>query len=141
VATEEGAGDPHTDEAPGTPQGEIALQAIAMPRDANVNGDIFGGWLMSHMDLASAVIFRQRTRGRGALVACDAMQFHSPVFVGDLVSFHGRIVREGRTSLVIGIEAWVRRMAYGEHLKVTEGTFTFVALDDDRKPRPLPPIS
>lgn len=125
-------------DTPARPQGEIALQAVAMPRDANVNGDIFGGWLMSHMDLAAAVIFRQRAQGPGALVACEAMEFHQPVFVGDLVSFHARIVREGRTSMLIGVEAWARRMAYGEHLKVTEGGFTFVALDGERKPKVLP---
>ena len=86
------------------PHGEITLQAIAMPPDANVGGDIFGGWLMSQMDLGASVIARQRARGRTATVACDAMQFHKPVFTGDLVSIHARMEREGLSSMRIAVQ-------------------------------------
>ena len=122
------------------PQGEITLQAIAMPWDANVGGDIFGGWLMSQMDLGASVIARQRSLGRTATVACDGMQFHRPVLIGDLVSIHARLVREGRSSMRIAVEVWVRRKIYEEHLKVTEAIFTFVALDEDGNSRALPPL-
>ena len=121
-----------------TPKGEITLQAIAMPWDANVGGDIFGGWLMSQMDLGASVIARQRSTGRTATVACDAMQFLKPVLVGDLVSIHARLVKEGRSSMRIAVEVWVKRKIYEEHLKVTEAVFTFVALDEAGKSRDLP---
>ena len=122
-----------------TPQGAITLQAIAMPSDANVSGDIFGGWLMSQMDLGASVIARQRAEGRTATVACDAMQFLKPVYMGDLVAIHARLVREGRSSMRIAVEAWARRRIYGEQVKVTEAVFTFVALDEHGQSRPLPP--
>ena len=125
-------------DGPPTPQGEITLQAVAMPWDANVGGDIFGGWLMSQMNLGASVVARQRSMGRTATVACDAMQFHRPVMIGDLVSIHARLVREGRSSMNIAVEVWVRRKIYEEHLKVTEATFTFVALDEAGRPRTLP---
>ena len=121
------------------PNGEVKLQAIAMPWDANVGGDIFGGWLMSQMDLGASVVARQRSSGRTATVACEGMQFHQPVLIGDLVSIHARLIHEGRSSMRIAVEVWVRRQIYQEHLKVTEAVFTFVALDDDGKSRPLPP--
>ena len=124
-----------------SPKGEVTLQAIAMPWDANVGGDIFGGWLMSQMDLGASVIARQRSMGRTATVACDGMQFLKPVLIGDLVSIHARLVREGRSSMRIAVEVWVRRKIYEDHLKVTEAEFTFVALDEDGKSRPLPTIS
>ncbi len=126
-------------QSPDTPQGEITLQAIAMPWDANVGGDIFGGWLMSQMDLGASVIARQRSLGRTATVACDGMQFHLPVLIGDLVAIHARLVHEGRSSMRIAVEVWVRRKIYDEHQKVTEAVFTFVALDEAGKSRPLPP--
>ena len=122
----------------GSPKGEVTLQAIAMPWDANVGGDIFGGWLMSQMDLGASVIARQRAQGRTATVACDGMQFLKPVMIGDLVSIHARLDREGRSSMRIVTEAWVRRHIYGDHVKVTEAIFTFVALDEDGKSRELP---
>ena len=121
-----------------TPKGEITLQAIAMPWDANVGGDIFGGWLMSQMDLGASVIARQRALGRTATVACDGMQFLKPVMIGDLVSIHARLVKEGRSSMHIAVEVWVKRKIYEEHLKVTEAKFTFVALDEAGKSRALP---
>ena len=120
------------------PQGEITLQAIAMPWDANVGGDIFGGWLMGQVDLGASVIARQRSLGRTATVACDGMQFLKPVMIGDLVSIHARLVKEGRSSMKIAVEVWARRKIYEDHVKVTEAGFTFVALDDEGKTRALP---
>ena len=125
---------------PDTPKGDVTLQAIAMPWDANVGGDIFGGWLMSQMDLGASVIARQRALGRTATVACEGMQFHRPVLIGDLVSIHARLTNEGRSSMRIAVEVWVRRKIYEDHLKVTEAVFTFCALDEDGKTRALPAV-
>jgi len=120
---------------PNTP---VALQTIAMPADTNVNGDIFGGWLMAQMDLGASVPARIRAKGRVATVAVEGMTFHKPVLVGDLVSIHADILKEGRTSLHIGVEVWVTRQPSGERKKVTEARFIFVAVDPDGKKRPLP---
>jgi len=117
---------------------EPALRTIAMPADANPNGDIFGGWLMAQMDLAGSVEAVRRARGRVATVAVDAMSFHRPVFIGDLVSCYARLVRSGRTSLTVDVETWVERRADGAAERVTEGVFTYVALGPDGRPRPLP---
>ena len=117
---------------------EPALRAIAMPADANPNGDIFGGWLLAQMDLAGGSAASQRARGRVATVAVEAMTFHLPVFVGDEVSCYAEIRRVGRTSITIAIETWVRRRDVGERVKVTQGVFTYVAIGPDRKPRPVP---
>jgi acyl-CoA thioesterase YciA len=119
--------------------GEPLIRAIAMPADANPSGDIFGGWLMSQMDLAAANAASRRCRGRCATVAVDGMIFHRPVFVGDEVSLYCRIERVGRTSMTIRVEAWRRSRTDDISNKVTEATFTFVATDEDRKPRPVPP--
>lgn len=123
---------------PASPVGEVALQTIPMPADANANGDIFGGWLMAQMDLGASVPARRRARGRTATVAVEAMQFLRPVRIGDLVAIHAELVREGRTSMRVKVEAWVSRLQSGEHFKVTDASFTFVAIDDDGRPRPLP---
>ena len=120
------------------PAGELAIRAIAMPADANPHGDIFGGWLLSQMDLAGATAATRRARGRIVTVAIATMTFKQPVFVGDEVSCYARITRTGRTSIVVDVESWARRGIGGEHLKVTEGVFTYVAVDDNRRPRPLP---
>ena len=120
------------------PSGDVTLQTIAMPADANANGDIFGGWLMAQMDLGASVLARRRARGRVATVAVDAMQFLRPVKVGDIVSIHALMTREGRSSMGIGIEVWVQHLGAEERIKVTEATFTFVAIDDDGNSRPLP---
>ena len=109
-----------------------------MPADANPSGDIFGGWLMGLMDLAGGNAAARRARGRVATVAVDAMVFHRPVLVGDEVSIYARVVSTGRTSMRIAVQAWRRRMAEEEMQQVTEATFTFVAIDADRKPRPVP---
>ena len=120
------------------PRGELSLRTLAMPADANPSGDIFGGWLISQMDLAAGMMASQRSRGRVATVAIDAMSFELPVFVGDILCVYTEIVRIGRTSMTIHVEAWALRDRVGERVKVTEGQFTFVAIDDERKPRPIP---
>ena len=121
-----------------SPRGEITLQTVPLPADSNANGDIFGGWLMSQMDLGASVMARRRARGRVATVAVDAMQFHKPVKIGDVVSIHAQMQREGRSSMRVGIEVWVHRVPDDTPLKVTEAVFTFVAIDDAGKSRPLP---
>ena len=115
------------------------VRVMAMPADANPNGDIFGGWLLAQMDLAGGNLAMQRARGRCATVAVDGMVFHQPVFVGDEVSCYGEVVRTGRSSITIRIEAWRRNLATGEVRKVTQAIFTYVALGEDRRPRALPP--
>jgi acyl-CoA thioesterase YciA len=114
------------------------LRAVAMPSDTNPEGDIFGGWLLSQMDLAAGSIAFHRAAGRCATVAIDGMTFISPVFVGDEVSLFAKVVHVGRTSLKVQVEAWRRRRDGEQAHKVTQGVFTFVAIGDDRKPRPLP---
>ena len=121
------------------PQGEPALRAIAMPADANPYGDIFGGWLLSQMDLAGGAVARRRAKGRTATVAITAMTFHRPVFVGDEVTCYAQIVKVDRTSITVKVESWVRRGIGEEQIAVTEGIFTYVAIDEDRRPRPVPP--
>lgn len=120
------------------PTGEPALRAIAMPADANPNGDIFGGWLLAQMDLAGGNVAKQRAKGRVATVGLERMAFHLPVFVGDEVSCYAAIQRIGRTSITVAVETWVRRGDGDERLKVTQGLFTYVAIDSGRKPRPVP---
>ncbi|MEM8572095.1 MAG: acyl-CoA thioester hydrolase YciA [Pseudomonadota bacterium] len=122
------------------PTGELTLQTIAMPADTNANGDIFGGWLMSQMDLGCSVLARQRANGRVATVAVDGMSFHHPVRVGDVLSTHATMIKEGKTSMQIHIEVWIKRQPEGEHLKVTEALFVFVAVDEHGAKRPLPPL-
>ena len=120
------------------PRGILALQTIAMPADTNANGDIFGGWLMAQMDLGSSVLARGHSQGRVATVAVEAMTFHKPVHVGDVVSIHTELLHEGRTSMQIAVEVWIKRFPGGEHLKVTEAKFVFVAVDEFGRKRPLP---
>jgi len=121
------------------PETGPALRAIAMPADTNPNGDIFGGWLLSQMDLAGGTTAMRRTGGRVATVGIEAMAFHNPVMIGDEVSCYATIQRVGRTSLTIRIETWVRRAREPGPIKVTEGVFTYVSIGDDRRPRPVPP--
>ena len=116
------------------PQRLPLVRVIAMPADANPNGDIFGGWLLSQMDLAGGSLAAQRARGRCATVAVDGMVFHEPVFVGDEVSCYGELVKSGRTSMTVRIEAWRRPLPSDKVRKVTEATFTYVAyLCGDRR--------
>jgi acyl-CoA thioesterase YciA len=120
------------------PRGELSLRTLAMPRDANPSGDIFGGWVISQMDIAAGMVASQRSHGRAATVAIDAMSFQLPVFVGDTLCVYTEIVRIGTTSMTIHVEAWALRGTIGENVKVTEGQFTFVAIDGQRKPRLVP---
>ena len=131
---------PKTEPPAAAPHGELCLQTVAMPADTNPRGDIFGGWILSQMDIAGGILAQQRAQGRTATVAIESMKFHLPVFVGDVVGCYGAVIRTGRTSIAIQIEAWARRGNTGEMLRVTEGVFTYVAIDDQRRPRPLPPV-
>src|SRR5260221_6103504 len=121
------------------PAREPAIRTLAMPADANPNGDIFGGWVLSQMDLAGGAVAAQRAGGRVATVAVTAMTFHRPVLVGDEVSCFGEVVKVGRTSIAVHVANWARRGFRNQGIKGTEGLFTFVAIGPDRKPRPVPP--
>jgi acyl-CoA thioesterase YciA len=121
------------------PGGEPALRLFAMPKDANANGDVFGGWVMSQMDLAGAVPAVERAAGRIATVAVNAMRFHQPIAVGDLVTCYARIEDTGTTSISVKVETWARRRGTAQQVKVTEGTFVYVASDESGAKRPLPP--
>ncbi|MDQ7263282.1 acyl-CoA thioesterase [Paracoccus sp. PS-1] len=123
------------------PRGEPAIRTTAMPADTNPAGDIFGGWLMSQMDLAAGNVAARRARGRCATVAVDSFTFHQPVKVGDEVSVFARILREGRSSMQLHVEAWRRSREGVEMQKVTQATFVFVALDANGRSRELPPES
>ena len=120
-------------------RGEPAVRTLAMPADTNPSGDIFGGWVLAQMDLAAGIVAAQRAQGRVATVALDGMAFHRPVYVGDLVSCYARVSRVGRTSIAVQVETYVLRRRTGDEVKVTEGRFTLVALDEQGRPRPVPP--
>ena len=122
----------------GPPNEAPQIRVIAMPADTNPEGDIFGGWLLAQMDLAGATPAFERASGRCATVALDGMVFHQPVAVGDEVSLYAHVVSSGRTSIRVHVEAWKRPRASHEISRVTEGVFTYVAIDEDHKPRPLP---
>jgi len=121
------------------PQGSPTIRAIAMPSDTNPSGDIFGGWLMSQMDLAAGSVAAMTSGGRSATIAVDAMIFHRPVKVGDEVSLYATLIRLGRTSMTIHVDTWRRPRASARSEKVTEANFTFVALDDNGRPVPVKP--
>ena len=123
------------------PRGDLTTRTLAMPADANPSGDIFGGWVLSQMDIAAGLCAAQRTRGRVATVAVDAMHFIKPVYVGDVLCVYTSIAKEGRSSVAISVEAWALRNRLGEKVKVTGGLFTMVAPDAHGKPTPLPPGS
>lgn len=121
------------------PTGEATLRTVAMPSDVNVNGDIFGGWVLSQMDIASGIVARERAQGRVATIAVDAMKFIRPVRVGDVLCVWARVERLGRTSMGIHIEAWaIRQLQHNVCEKVTEANFTFVAIDEGGRPREVP---
>ncbi|MAF47758.1 MAG: acyl-CoA thioesterase [Rhodospirillaceae bacterium] len=123
----------------GPPTGEVAIMTVAMPADANPAGDIFGGWLLAQMDIAGGVAASARAKGRTATIAVQEMEFHKPVKVGDRISCYTEIIRVGRTSISVGIEAWsTNHYRQTGPTKVTEGVFTYVAIDKDGKPRPVP---
>jgi acyl-CoA thioesterase YciA len=121
------------------PNGELVIRTLAMPADANPSGDIFGGWVLSQMDIAGGITASQRARGRVATVAVTAMTFHLPVFVGDVLCVYTEIEKVGRTSITVALEAWALRGRLGGRARVTEGRFVFVALGEDGRPRPVPP--
>jgi acyl-CoA thioesterase YciA len=123
---------------PEWPSHEPIIRTIAMPYDTNPEGDIFGGWLVSQMDLAAATVAFRLAQGRCVTVGIEGVKFISPVFVGDEVSLFAVVVKTGRTSIQVFVEAWRRRRDGAAANKVTEGTFTFVAIDENRKSRPLP---
>jgi acyl-CoA thioesterase YciA len=115
-----------------------SLRTLAMPANANPSGDIFGGWIMSQMDIAGGIHAYEVAKGRVATVAVDAMSFHLPVYVGDVVSCYCSTTRIGNTSIAVLVETWVRRRTSGAVENVTEGLFTFVAIDQDGRPRGVP---
>ena len=120
------------------PAGELTVRTIAMPADTNANGDIFGGWVMSQMDQAGGIAGVERALGRVVTVKVDGMTFIRPVHVGDVLCVYTRVESVGRTSMKIGVEAWARRFQTRQREKVTEATFTFVAIDDAGRPRIVP---
>ncbi len=128
----------HPDDKIPEPQGELALQTIAMPRDANAYGDIFGGWLVSQMDLAAGVIAHKTAKGRVATVAIENMVFIAPVSVGSTVSCYAKLLSIGRSSMKIHIEVWACEAVSDYCVKVGDGIFTFVAIDANRRTRPVP---
>ena len=121
------------------PQGELTVRLVAMPSDTNANGDIFGGWVLSQMDLACGIAASERAQGRVATVAVDAMTFIRPVKVGDVLCVYTSLDRVGRTSMKIHVEAWARRFHPHAREKVTDAHFTFVAIDESGRPRLVPP--
>jgi acyl-CoA thioesterase YciA len=123
----------------GTPRGNLTVRISAMPADTNANGDIFGGWVLSCMDQAGGIAGVERARGRVVTIALDAMTFIRPVRVGDVLEVYTEVESVKRTSMKIHVEAWVRRFETHHQEKVTDATFTFVAIDKNGKPRPIPP--
>jgi acyl-CoA thioesterase YciA len=119
------------------PRGELVVQTIAMPRDTNRNGDIFGGWLVSQMDLGGAILASKVAKARIVTVAMEGMSFLHPVRVGDTVACYARVERIGNTSIRIPIEVWANRFMTGEELRVTEGVFIYVAVDAAGNPIPV----
>jgi len=121
------------------PQGELTVRLIAMPADTNANGDIFGGWVLSQMDQAGGIAAVERAEGRVVTIAVEAMTFIRPVKVGDVLCVYTSVEKVGRTSMKIHVEAWARRFRTHAREKVTDASFTFVAIDDNGRPRPVPP--
>jgi acyl-CoA thioesterase YciA len=125
----------HAAPPPTEPQGELSIRTLAMPADTNQNGDIFGGWLLSQMDLAGSIYAYKTTQSRNVTVAIEAMTFRKPVFVGDVVSVYATTARVGRTSITVHLEAWVQRRNEAQLILVTDGNYTYVAVDDHGKPQ------
>ena len=121
------------------PRGELTVRLIAMPADTNANGDIFGGWVLSQMDQAGGIAAVERAQGRVVTIAVEAMTFIRPVNIGDVLCVYTEVDHVGRTSMKIHIEAWARRFRTHSREKVTDATFTFVAIDENGRPRPVPP--
>jgi len=121
------------------PRGELTVRLLAMPADTNANGDIFGGWVLSQMDQAGGIAAVERAQGRVVTIAVEAMTFIRPVKIGDVLCVYTEIDQVGRSSMKIHIEAWARRFRTHSREKVTDATFTFVAIDENGRPRPVPP--
>ncbi len=119
-------------------RGRLTTRTIAMPSDTNPAGDIFGGWVLSQMDIAAGICAGQRAQGRVVTVAVDSMSFIRPVKVGDILGVYTAVDKVGRTSMNIHVEAWVRRDRIGQRQKVTQAIFKFVSIDDDGNPTPIP---
>jgi acyl-CoA thioesterase YciA len=119
------------------PKGELVIQTIAMPKDTNPNGDIFGGWLMSQMDLGSGILASKTAKTRVVTVAVEGMSFLHPVRVGDTVACYAWVEKIGRTSMSIPVEVWVQRYMQTDQTRVTRGVFTYVAVDNEGKPVPV----
>ncbi|OOH89761.1 acyl-CoA thioesterase [Pasteurellaceae bacterium 15-036681] len=122
------------------PGGSLILRTLAMPSDTNANGDIFGGWIMSQMDMGGAILAKELAKGRVVTVSVDQMSFLRPVKVGDVVCCYGKCIRVGRSSMQVKVEVWVKKVYEGlrDRHCVTEAVFTFVAIDKEGKPRPIP---
>ncbi len=120
------------------PRGELAIRTLAMPADANPSGDIFGGWVLSQMDIAGGISAARRAQSRVVTVAVTAMTFHLPVYVGDVLCVYTSFEKIGRTSMTVQVDTWVLRGRGAERVRVTEGQFVYVALGSDGKPRPVP---
>ncbi|MGC6386828.1 acyl-CoA thioester hydrolase YciA [Ewingella sp. S1.OA.A_B6] len=123
------------------PNGEMVLRTLAMPADTNANGDIFGGWLMSQMDMGGAIQAKEIAKGRVVTVRVDGMTFLKPVAVGDVVCCYARCIRTGNSSITINVEVWVKKVSsepIGQRYRATEAVFTYVAVDDEGKSRTLP---
>ena len=123
------------------PRGELTVRLVAMPADTNANGDIFGGWVLSQMDQAGGVAAVDRAQGRVVTIAIEAMTFIRPVRVGDVLCVYTCVDHVGRTSMKVHIEAWAQRFRTHVREKVTDATFTFVAIDENGRPRPVPSLS
>ncbi|MGJ4995419.1 acyl-CoA thioesterase [Bradyrhizobium sp. HKCCYLS3077] len=123
--------------APTEPRGDLCIRTLAMPADTNANGDIFGGWLLSQMDVGGGVFAAKVAKSRTVTVAIEAMNFRKAVYVGDLVSVYAHLVRIGRTSMAVRLEAWVLRRKEEQPILVTDGNFTYVSIDDDGRPQPI----
>jgi acyl-CoA thioesterase YciA len=130
--------DPATEPAT-APLGELVIRTLAMPADANANGDIFGGWVMAQMDMGGAVIARRVAKRRITTVAVEAMSFLYPIYIGDLVSCYARLEKIGRSSMQINVEVWVERAMTDTPLRTTKALFTYVALDENGRPVPVNP--
>ena len=121
------------------PHGMLTVRISAMPADTNANGDIFGGWLLGQMDLGGGVFASKIAKSRTVTVAIEAMNFRKAVYVGDLVSVYANLVRVGRTSITVHLEAWAVRNREMQSILVTDGNFTYVSIDDDGRPQPVRP--
>lgn len=130
-----------TQETTRLPDGMPTLRVMPMPADANIHGDVFGGWIMAQVDIAGAIPAVRRANGRVGTVAVNSFVFKQPVFVGDLLSFYSKIIRTGTTSVTVTVEVYAERnRLQSEVVKVTEATLTYVAVGEDRRPRTLPPV-